>query len=49
MNDKQIKALIKTGESIRKPVGGGLYIRAQTKNSGSSGKSGSPLVTGFHF
>lgn len=33
MNDKQIKALIKTGESIRKPVGGGLYIRAQTKNS----------------
>ena len=33
MNNNQIKALIKTGESIRKPVGGGLYIRVQTKNS----------------
>lgn len=31
MNDKQIKAFIRTGEKTRKPVGNGLYIRVQTK------------------
>jgi len=31
MNDKQIKAFIRTGEKTRKPVGDGLYIRVQKK------------------
>jgi len=31
MNDKQIKAFVRTGEKTRKPVGDGLYIRVQTK------------------
>ena len=31
MNDKQIKAFIRTGVKTRKPVGDGLYIRVQTK------------------
>lgn len=30
MNDKQIKALIKSGLATRKPIGDGLYIRVQT-------------------
>lgn len=35
MNDKQIKALIKSGEMVRKPVGDGLYIRIQTAGKAS--------------
>jgi len=31
MNDKQIKAFVRTGEKTRKTVGDGLYIRVQTK------------------
>ncbi|MCE9680327.1 integrase arm-type DNA-binding domain-containing protein [Shewanella sp. AS1] len=35
MNDKQIKAIIKSGGLLRKPVGDGLYIRIQTAGKAS--------------